>query len=193
MKKLLNINILPKKLSHKFIFMVAIVLFLTMGFAHYLNHQGQVKNFRAQLEIRGKSLGNFTALTISDAVLGQDYLLMNRYMQEISNQPDLVYGVILSAKGDNLTSYLNHDNSIVSSSYDEDFMTTLKDIDSHPDVFTMRFPIGEDKEIGSIILGLTTKNIDQLSQHSLHQKIIEIYSLLHSLVLVFLYYLTLAC
>lgn len=173
MKTKTYLKILPRKLSSKFIFMVAIVLFITMGAAHYFNNLGQVKNFRGQLEARGKSLGNFLALTSSDAVLGQDYLLMNRYMKEISHQPDVVYGVILSADGNNLTSYLNLENKIVEQAYDDDFMTTLSNIHLQPDIFSMHFPIDSDNKIGSIVLGFSTENIDNLSITALQHDIIE--------------------
>ena len=171
-KKFLNHS--PQKLSSKFIFMVTIVLSITMGTAHYFSHLNQVKNFRDQLEARGESLGNFLALTSSDAVLGQDYLLMNRYMKEVSHQPDIVYGVILSAEGKNLTSYLNHENTIIEESFDDNFMTTLNNINFQSDVFLMHFPIDSDNKIGSIVLGLSTKNIDRLAKDTLMKEIVEI-------------------
>ena len=174
--KIKNILSAPQqKLSTKFIFMVSVVLFITMAAASYSNHVSRVNNFRAQLEVRGKSLGNFLALTTSDAILGQDYLLMNRYMKEISHQPDVVYGVILSADGNNLTSYLNHENELVDKSYDSNFMSAIKNINLHPDVFTMHFPIDAGKNIGSIVLGISTKNIDELSRTALQHDAIEIF------------------
>lgn len=155
--------------------MVTIVLSITMGAAQYFNHIEQVKNYRAQLEARGKSLGNFLALTSSDAVLGQDYLLMNRYMKEISHQPDVVYGAILSVDGNNLTSYLNIENKIVEKSYDDDFLVTLKNIHKNPNIFSMRFPINADSKIGSIVLGFNTQNIDNLAKAAHQQHIAEIF------------------
>ena len=162
------------KLSTKFIFMVAVVLSITMSAVHYSSYLDQVKNFRDQLEVRGKSLGGFLALTTSDAVHGQDYLLMNRYMKEISHQPDVVYGVILSADGQNLTSYLNHDNKIVDQAYDNNFMSTIGNINLHPDVFSMRFSIDSDNKTGFIVLGFSTRNIDNLSKTALQHDAIEI-------------------
>ena len=159
-----QINMNQKKLRNKFIFIVVVVLSITMGFSLYLYHQTQVKNYRDQLEVRGKSLGDFIALTSSDALLGQDYLLMNQYMKEITHQPDVVYGVILSAEGNNLTSYLDHENKIITDAYDDEILKTIKNINKLPDVFTMTFPMGTDHRIGSIVLGFSTKNIDTISQ-----------------------------
>lgn len=161
-------------LGSKFIFMVVIILLIAMSTAAYLNYTIQKKNFESQLQIRGESLGNFIALTSSDAVLGRDYLLLNQYMEEISHQPDVVYGVILAANGNNLTSYLNRESPYIQYASESDFMKVIAYIDSFPDIISMRFPIMAGDNIGTVVLGVSTKQIAELSQNALEQQMLEI-------------------
>ena len=168
------INKKQLSLGSKFIFMVVIILLVAMSTAAYVNFTTQKKNFESQLQIRGESLGNFIALTSSDAVLGRDYLLLNQYMEEISHQPDVVYGVILSENGVNLTSYLNRESPYIQFTPESDFMKIIEYIDTFPDIISMRFPINAGDNIGTVVLGISTKKITELSQNVLQQQMLEI-------------------
>ena len=95
-------------LGTTFILVVGAVLSVAMGISIYINSGHQHDVFLKQITSKGEALVSFTALISSDAVLGHDYLLLNQYMREISQQQDIVYGVIIAADGKNLTAYLNY-------------------------------------------------------------------------------------
>ena len=99
-------------------------------------------------------------------------------MEEISHQPDVVYGVILTENGDNLTSYLNRESPYIQSASESDFMKLIEYIDTFPDIISMRFPINAGDNIGTVVLGISNKQIKELSQNVLKQQMLEIFLIL---------------
>ena len=86
-------------LSAKFTITVLAILLCTMA-ANTLYFLSTSSRFHEQqLLERGRALGRLISLISPEAILGFDFLLLNDYTREVSSQPDVVYGVIVSAQG----------------------------------------------------------------------------------------------
>ena len=142
-------------LGAKFTLTVLTILSVTMA-ANTLYFLNTASEFHEkQLIERGRALGRLISLVSPDAILGFDFLLLNDYTREVSSQQDVVYGVILSAKGEPISSYVNDSDPILKTRFGEtktkDVLALLKKLDGQQDVIQLEFPIiHNDTTIGQI-------------------------------------------
>ena len=86
-------------LSAKFTVTVLVILLCTMA-ANTLYFLGtSTRLHEQQLLERGRALGRLVSLISPEAILGFDFLLLNDYTREVSSQPDVAYGAILTPQG----------------------------------------------------------------------------------------------
>jgi hypothetical protein len=86
-------------LSAKFTITVLVILLCTMA-ANTLYFLGtSTRLHEQQLLERGRALGRLVSLISPEAILGFDFLLLNDYTREVSSQPDVAYGAILTPQG----------------------------------------------------------------------------------------------
>ncbi len=161
-------------LGLKFILVVIVILAITMTIGAFINYYTQKKNFHDQLVQQGNMLGSFVALISPEAILGYDFVLLEQYMREITQQEDVVYGVILSPTNDNLTSYLDTDNPHITGNIRANLSDTLAYVDKQEDVLPMRFPILSNGQlIGTVALGISDRRVTTLTQQALYQQLVE--------------------
>src|SRR5919108_6129088 len=100
-------------LGAKFTLTVLVILAGTMA-ANMVYFLRTANRFHEQqLVERGRALGHLISLVSPEAILGFDFLLLNNYTREVSSQPDVVYGVIVSAQGVPISSYVNASDTII--------------------------------------------------------------------------------
>ncbi len=158
----------------KFIIVVIVILAITMSIGAFINYYTQKKNFHDQLIQQGNMLGSFVALISPEAILGYDFVLLEQYMREITQQEDVVYGVILSPANDNLTSYLDPDNPHLAGNIRANLTDTLSYVDKQEDILPMRFPILSNGQlIGTVALGISDRRVNELSEQVLYQQLVE--------------------
>ena len=97
-------------LGTKFTLLVVTILSLTLGVGTAITYQRQESVLLQGLREKAAIQGQFVSSISKEAILSHDYVSLNRYMHDISHIEDVVYGAIFSARGDNLTSYLDPDN-----------------------------------------------------------------------------------
>jgi len=165
-------------LGTKFILLVVFILLTTMSVASYFNVQMQKRMIVEQLTAKAHSMGSFISLISADAILGYDFLLLDRYMEEISHQPDVVYGVIISPDNVSLSSYINKSHPFIAPVVKEgadSLMDIVSQVNNHDGVLSLTFNINnEDAVIGSVIIGLSTERADELSNRVLKEHLVEI-------------------
>ena len=86
-------------LGAKFTLAVLTILACTMAANTFYFLETSTRFHERQLVERGRALGRLISLVSPDAILGFDFLLLNNYTREVSSQPDVVYGVIVSPQG----------------------------------------------------------------------------------------------
>lgn len=165
-------------LGSKFILLVVIILLITMSVATFINVTMQKRILVDQLTEKGHAMGSFISLISADAILGYDFVLLDRYMEEIAQQKDVVYGVIVSPEEFVLSSYINNRHQSILHNSDHPVTSVLDIIDNlngRDDILPLNFRItNADEIIGYVRIGLSTLQADQLSQRILHEHVLEI-------------------
>jgi len=158
--------ILKNSLSAKFNIMVIMILLVTMSVVTIIDINSQYKIFLSNIETKTQTLGNFLSLISAEAIFSYDFDSMDDYMQEINQQEDIVFGIMLARNGSNLTSYLDKNNPYVkqamSSDVNEDILSIIKKITQRNDVTQLSFDVTRgSREAGTILLGYSHERADQ--------------------------------
>jgi signal transduction histidine kinase/CheY-like chemotaxis protein len=159
-------------LSTKFILLMATLLSLALAAESIINYQQQRSLLLENLKEKAAIQGRFVSAISKEAILSHDYVALNRYMEQISHIEDIVYGTVLSLKGDNLTSYLDPSNPHVVDARakvpNRNFLSIVGEIDRNPRVFTVTYPILLDGErIADFVIGIDTSRINGLARKEL--------------------------
>ena len=137
-------------LGTKFILLIASVLSLALATEALVNYHNQRTLLLQSLKEKAAVQGKFVASISKEAILSRDYVSLNRYMQDISRIEDVVYGVITSTKGDFLTTYLDQDKPhvkrLLNNTNHSDLQSTIKRIDSNPEILALTYPVMLEKE-----------------------------------------------
>ena len=173
-------------LRAKFIATVLVILTCTMAANTYYVVRAATERQEQQLHERGRALGRLISLISPQAILAFDYLQLNDYTREVSAQPDVVYGVIVSPKGVPISSYIRGtDASIrqrVEAAGPGGLLATLKTISGEEDLLNLEFPIVHNQVVlGRFMVGMSR---DALQKEIRRQ--IAIQSLLFAAVVLFL-------
>ena len=159
-------------LRFKFIAAAAATLIVTLSAAVWLDIRSEEQDYVKHIKNSAGMLGRFVSLVSPEPILGNDFVTLNAYMEEISRQEDIVYGMIRARDGTPLTSYLNGDNSYVASqlkrSSGRDIVRIVAGIDAHPDIITQTFPIQSGAtSLGSVTVAASTARVQALMRQTL--------------------------
>jgi signal transduction histidine kinase len=154
-----------RSLGTKFAFMVVSILIMSMSVGAYVYLKAQHKLLLDNLLAKGNALGSFVSLISPQSILAFDFERMQGYMREVTLQEDIVYAVIVSSNGINLTQYLDKRNKLVSEaleSYDADqLLEVIKYLNAKDSLIALKFPVTFDsKPLGHILIGVSRERID---------------------------------
>jgi len=161
-----------RSLATKFVLMIFDTLVLTMSVVGYVYLQSQYEQSVNRLSDKGKTLGRFVSLISPPLVLSYDFEGMNDYMREISEDPDVIYGVLVSKNNVSLTRYLNKADPYVQQALhargDASLLDIIDTINRSGDVMTLDFPIKFDgTDLARLVIGLDRAPIDVTFKKSL--------------------------
>src|SRR5262249_8420786 len=146
-------------LGAKFTLTVLIFLAATTAANTLYDLEASARFHEQQLVERGRALGRLIALVSPEAILGFDFLLLNDYTREVSTQPDVVYGVILSPDGEPLSSHIDESEPFVRKHMRDGARTALDLLKlqaARDELINLRFPISHDgKVLGTFLVGLS--------------------------------------
>lgn len=152
-------------LGAKFTFTVLLILVGTMS-ANTLYFLSTSSRFHEkQLVERGRALGRLISLVSPDAILGFDFLLLNDYTREVSSQPDVVYGVIVSPQGLPLSSYVNNSDpllqKLLGTAKSNDIPKLLQKLEGQAELIQLEFPIIHNKvALGRFLVGISRQSLE---------------------------------
>jgi len=151
-------------LGAKFTLVVLTILTVTIAANSFYGLQKSSRFHEKQLTERGLALGRLISLVSPDAILGFDFLLLNDYTRQVSAQPDVVYGVILSTKGVPLSSYVDDSSPAIKKRLEgvkpEQLPRALDQLDTHADLIRLEFPIVHNKvPLGRFLVGLSKSSL----------------------------------
>lgn len=156
-----------RSIGLKFIITVVTILFITTSLISYIYIQANYNFQIDSLLTKGKSLGRFVSLISPQSVLSYDFEGMNDFMREIAEEEDIVYGVIVSQNGKNLTQYLNKSNPYIGSVLEElknskDVLQIIDKVNTHDEVIPLEFPIIFNQQpLAKLILGVSQDRVDR--------------------------------
>jgi len=164
-------------LGAKFTLMVLTMLTVTMAANSFYGLHQSSRFHEKQLTERGLALGRLISLVSPDAILGFDFLLLNDYTRQVSAQPDVVYGVIMSTKGMPLSSYVDDSNPTIKQRFEglkpEQVARALDEIDAAADLIRLEFPIiHNNAPLGHFLVGISKASLHHQFKHQLTVQLI---------------------
>ena len=166
-------------LGAKFTLAVLTILAGTMAANTIYSLHASARFHENQLFERGIALGRLISLVSPDAILGFDFLLLNDYTRQVvSSQHDVVYGVIVSPKGDPLSSYIDYSNPLISkqlpSTKQNDIPQLLQRMDNPAELIRLEFPITHnDVLLGHFLVGISKQSLhDQFRRQLIIQLLV---------------------
>jgi len=164
-------------LGTKFILLIATVLSLGLATGAMVNYQHQRSLLLQGLKEKAAIQGQLVSSISKEPILSHDYVSLNSYMQDISRTEDIVYGVIVSTKGEHLTSYLDtedpHVKRALAESKSSDSKTLLSAINRAPGITTETFPVRFDEErIADLVIGLDQTRVTNLARAELIKQLL---------------------
>jgi diguanylate cyclase len=165
-------------LGAKFTLTVLIFLAVTTAANTLYDLEASARFHEQQLIERGRALGRLIALVSPEAILGFDFLLLNDYTREVSTQPDVVYGVIMSPEGMVLSSNIDETEPFVKKHVPKgsrDALQLLKTQAAQDELINLRFPISHDgKVLGHFLVGLSREALHQEFRRQLAVKLLAL-------------------
>lgn len=163
-------------LGVRFSVIIVSVLLTTIIIGSYFYMNSQYKYSVDRLEKTGSMLAHFVARISPDAVLSYDFETMDRYVQDVNKQEDIIYAVILGPNGLKMTSYLDTGNELINELANDlksdDINSIITLLDKNSSVISLRAPILSNNErIGTVGIGLSKARV--ISNHkSLRNQIV---------------------
>jgi len=147
-------------LGVRFSVIIVTVLLTTISVVSYFYMKSQYQHSVERLQNTGSMLAHFVARISPDAVFAYDFETMDRYVQDVDKQEDVVYAVLMGPNGLNITSYLDRSNEQVSRAADKaksnDISTIVSLLDEQDSIIALRAPIvSHNKTIGTVGIGLS--------------------------------------
>ncbi|WP_210395467.1 putative bifunctional diguanylate cyclase/phosphodiesterase [Motiliproteus sediminis] len=167
------------RLGFKFILIVVLILSVTLGLNMSLMLRNQQQLLEDELIERGRVLGHFISLISPEAILSFDFLRLNEYAREVTQQRDVVYGILVDPQGRAMTSYVNLEDALIrplvpAEEQHPNLGVLLRQLDSRPELITMSFPVVHDGQpLAHLMVGLSRSALTaQSRQQLLYQSLI---------------------
>ncbi|HET7767114.1 MAG TPA: EAL domain-containing protein [Burkholderiales bacterium] len=165
-------------LGAKFTLTVLIFLAATTAANTFYDLEASARFHEQQLVERGRALGRLIALVSPEAILGFDFLLLNDYTREVSTQPDVVYGAIVSPEGELLSSHIDETEPFVKKHMPKGPRTALDLLRlqaARDELINLRFPISHDgKILGEFLVGLSREALHEEFRRQLAVKLLAL-------------------
>jgi len=163
-------------LGTKFVLLVATVLSLTLAADAVITYQRQESVLLQGLREKAAIQGQFVSSISKEAILSHDYVSLNRYMQDISRIEDVVYGVIVSSRGDNLTSYLDPDHPRIrkarTAAKEGSVRGVIDEVNRDPAVLTLSYPVMlDDERLADFTIGIDKTRVSRLAHAEFHRQL----------------------
>lgn len=148
----------------KFVLIVISALSVTLGWATAKLFAQQEVLIERQLLQKGQALGRFASLIAPQPILAYDFIALDRMVEEIDTEEDIVMAVFLAPNGRPMTGRfeppLGFKHLPVGETRSEALLNALEHISSLPHVVDLHFPITHDgKTLGSLTILLDRSHL----------------------------------
>jgi diguanylate cyclase (GGDEF)-like protein len=101
------------------------ILLVAMISNAYMQFRDEVYTMEQVLKVRAQSLGQMLSSVSIDALIEYDVSKLNKYIQDVTSQAQVVHAVLVDTQNNSLTTYLDLDDI-----YIQNTLHTLNDVDS---------------------------------------------------------------
>ncbi len=121
------------------------ILLVAMISNAYMQFRDEVYTMEQVLKVRAQSLGQMLSSVSIDALIEYDVNRLNKYIQGVTSQAQVVHAVLVDTQNNSLTTYLDLDDIYIQNS-----LHTLNDVDSAlivsklekiPELFSFKVPV----------------------------------------------------
>jgi len=151
-------------LGAKFIGLVVIIILAITGVVGYINIKAEQSLLLKNLIANGESLGKFAALISPEAILSYGFVDLSSYVEAITKNKDVIYGVFMSPEGEPMTSFVRHQEGRLNPP--EPLNATQLEAMFTPqgELLTLSFLIHfDDNVIATLTLGLSKNSVTKAS------------------------------
>ncbi|MCG7919998.1 MAG: EAL domain-containing protein [Candidatus Thiodiazotropha lotti] len=168
------------RLRLKFLSWISIILIITLGGATYYIYNTQQTHLEYSLKNKAYAIGQFIALISPDAIYSYDVTTLDSFVEQISNDVDVLYAQIVTPDNVPITTYLPVDidpNTIATWISDNPGSVQYKNnLDTSS--IKLKFPINDGEiNLGWLVIGLDTTRIEYITQTAT-VFLIEIYTII---------------
>lgn len=168
-------NRLPwyRSIAFTFIFIVIVIITVITTIVSVTTIKRQTSVLLENAVDKTRTLGHYIALVVPEDILAYDFEALDKYMQDLTLEKDIIYSVIESNDGRNLTSYINYDDPYIQKSVVDsgtnNILAVVKHINRKFKVIPLEFPIIFNNTVyGKLLIGLNKTRINQRGDENLY-------------------------
>jgi PAS domain S-box-containing protein len=167
----------PLGLGSKFVLLVAGILLVTLGATTSLSIREQNHLLRNNLKEKTQLMGHYLSQISTESMLVLDYLTLNKFVKDVSQQNDVIYSVIYDDVGLPMTSYLDPSKPMIrqaiESAGEEDITKVVHHLADNKNLIRMAFPITDEGDvIGKVEMAVSTRGITVFEGQILYKQIL---------------------
>lgn len=154
-------------LRFKFVTAVSLILLLTLGTAAWNSSRTEQQLLKKSLNEKGQALGKFIALISPEAIYAFDITTLDRFVQQISDEPEVLFAQIRTADKISMTTFLPAGLS------SEKVQEYIDQPQNSPYINLLFFPITDDgKTLGEVVIAIDTSELQRVIQQKFIQQLL---------------------
>jgi diguanylate cyclase (GGDEF)-like protein len=164
-------------LGGQMVLLVSSIILIAMMTNAYVQFRDEVATTEQMLKVRAHSLGQMLASISVDALLVYDVVTLNKYIENITSQTQVVHAVIVDDQGKAFTTYLNTDNvyihSAMNDNVDVNSANILDLLEKNNELVTYKMPVKfNDVMLAQTIIVLDKSEFVAASAQKFEEKIL---------------------
>ncbi len=155
-------NSVHRSLRFRFLFWISLILLLTLSGAAFYVYTAQQTLLADSLRSKANAIGRFIALISPEPIYTFDITTLDRYMSQISDDPDVRFAMIRSPDDVPMTTYLPPDIELghINTWSEQPHTQGGIEVDPAVTVKTYSFPIVDNgTDLGRVVVGIDTSRI----------------------------------
>ena len=164
-------------LGGQMVLLVSAIILIAMITNAYVQFRDEVATTEQVLKVRAQSLGQMLSSISLDALLVYDVVTLNKYIENITTQSQVVHAVIIDDQGKAFTTFLNTDNAYIRAAMNEladvNSANVLPLLDENDELVIYKMPVMfNDSLLAQTIIVLDKSEFVAASAQKFEEKIL---------------------
>lgn len=152
------------------------ILLVAMITNAYIQFRDEVSTIEQVLKVRAQSLGQVLSSVSIDSLLDYDVKKLNKYVEAVTSQTQVVHAVIINTEGESLTTYLDLNDIHIQNTLDNldnvDSAAIVVELDKIPELVSYKVPVMfNDVMLAQTVVVLDTSEYLAASAFKFEEKI----------------------